>query len=56
MREVNAPEMRARLEKFQCSCVPVLVNADDAALQILFRLKIRQENFLRGKQVSVDDH
>ena len=56
MREVDAPEMRARFEKFQCSRVPVLVNADDAALKISFRLKIRQENFLRGKHAGMDGH
>jgi hypothetical protein len=53
-RELSRPETRAWFDKFQCRRVSLLVSADDSALEVSLRLKVRQENCLLWSHTGIN--
>jgi hypothetical protein len=54
--EIDAPEVRTGLKKFQRGDPPVGVNADDAALQVSLCLQIRQQDSLFRNHPNIETH
>ena len=55
-REIDAPEARTGLKKFQGSGPPVSIDADDAALEVSLCLQIRQQDSLFRNHANIDRH
>lgn len=55
-REVNSPELRTGFDELQRGSVSFFVNANDAALQVSLRVKVRQKDSLLRNHAGLYRH